>query len=104
MKVAEQAAHLAATKVSIAVGTPARIAKLITEGKPISLCFASVCRERNARADFVGALKLTKSTVLLLDIGHRDSSAYNCSSRKMRLETRDECRLTSRNPHVAHYA
>jgi len=33
MKVPEQVAYLHMTKVSIAVGTPARIAKLITEGK-----------------------------------------------------------------------
>jgi len=33
MKVPEQVAYLHMTKVSIAVGTPARIAKLITEGQ-----------------------------------------------------------------------
>lgn len=51
MKVPEQINYLQMTKTSIAVGTPARIAKLISED----------------------ALKLTKETMILLDIGHRDS-------------------------------
>ena len=37
MKVHEQVKYLQMTKVSIAVGTPARVAKLITEGEQLSL-------------------------------------------------------------------
>jgi hypothetical protein len=35
MKVPEQVKYLQMTKTSIAVGTPARIAKLISEGQPL---------------------------------------------------------------------
>ncbi|BEJ16878.1 hypothetical protein CspHIS471_0602790 [Cutaneotrichosporon sp. HIS471] len=50
-KLAEQVKYLAKTRVSIAVGTPARVAKLLADG----------------------ALKMTPQSVVLLDIGHRDS-------------------------------
>ncbi|WVQ77378.1 hypothetical protein IAR50_007063 [Cryptococcus sp. DSM 104548] len=50
-KLTDQINHLARTKVSIAVGTPARVGKLLAEG----------------------ALKITKHTTLLLDISHQDS-------------------------------
>ncbi|OXG10374.1 protein CMS1 [Cryptococcus neoformans Ze90-1] len=50
-KLADQIKYLERTKVSIAVGTPARVGKLLAEG----------------------AIKISKDTVLLLDIGHQDS-------------------------------
>ncbi|CAK9785477.1 hypothetical protein CC85DRAFT_286645 [Cutaneotrichosporon oleaginosum] len=50
-KLADQIKYLAKTRVSIAVGTPARVAKLLADG----------------------ALKMTPQSVVLLDIGHRDS-------------------------------
>ncbi|WWC68507.1 uncharacterized protein I206_102436 [Kwoniella pini CBS 10737] len=50
-KLADQIKYLQQKKVSIAVGTPARVGKLLTEG----------------------AIKITSDTVLLLDIGHQDS-------------------------------
>ncbi|KIY31682.1 protein CMS1 [Cryptococcus gattii E566] len=50
-KLADQIKYLERTKVSIAVGTPARVGKLLAEG----------------------AIKISKNTVLLLDIGHQDS-------------------------------
>ncbi|GFZ42443.1 hypothetical protein JCM24511_00158 [Saitozyma sp. JCM 24511] len=51
MKYPEQVKFLANNKVSIAVGTPARVGKLLSED----------------------AITVNKDTVLLLDIGHRDS-------------------------------
>ncbi|WVF66034.1 hypothetical protein IAT40_000772 [Kwoniella sp. CBS 6097] len=50
-KLADQIKYLEKTKVSIAVGTPARVGKLLNEG----------------------AIKITSDTVLLLDITHQDS-------------------------------
>ncbi|KAK4686080.1 protein CMS1, partial [Tremellales sp. Uapishka_1] len=50
-KLADQVKYLEKTKVSIAVGTPARVGKLLAEN----------------------AIKITKNTVVLLDIGHSDS-------------------------------
>ncbi|EJT48179.1 hypothetical protein A1Q2_06259 [Trichosporon asahii var. asahii CBS 8904] len=50
-KVADQVKFLGKTRVAIAVGTPARVAKLLEEG----------------------ALKITPQTVVILDIGHRDA-------------------------------
>ena len=52
LKLAEQIKYLSKTRVSIAVGTPARVGKLLEEG----------------------AIKISKDTVLLLDVGHKDSS------------------------------
>jgi protein CMS1 len=68
MKVHEQVQYLQMTRTSIAVGTPARIAKLITEGNFGSTIVCSVV------TDVADALKLTKETMILLDIGHRDTS------------------------------
>ncbi|WWC88062.1 uncharacterized protein L201_002965 [Kwoniella dendrophila CBS 6074] len=50
-KLADQVKYLHQKKVSIAVGTPARVGKLLTED----------------------AIKITSETVLLLDISHQDS-------------------------------
>ncbi|WVQ93666.1 hypothetical protein IAU59_000742 [Kwoniella sp. CBS 9459] len=50
-KLADQIKYLEKTKVSIAVGTPARVGKLLNEG----------------------AIKITSDTVLLLDVSHQDS-------------------------------
>ncbi|WVW80288.1 hypothetical protein I302_102266 [Kwoniella bestiolae CBS 10118] len=50
-KLADQIKYLQNKKVSIAVGTPARVGKLLTKG----------------------AIKITSDTVLLLDAGHQDS-------------------------------
>ncbi|OCF36272.1 protein CMS1 [Kwoniella heveanensis CBS 569] len=50
-KLADQIKYLEKTKVSIAVGTPARVGKLLNEG----------------------AINITSDTVLLLDISHQDS-------------------------------
>ncbi|WRT65824.1 uncharacterized protein IL334_002774 [Kwoniella shivajii] len=50
-KLVDQIKYLERTKVSIAVGTPARVGKLLAEG----------------------AIKITSDTVLLLDVGHQDS-------------------------------
>ncbi|OCF56553.1 protein CMS1 [Kwoniella mangroviensis CBS 10435] len=50
-KLADQIKYLQNKKVSIAVGTPARVGKLLVEG----------------------AIKITSDTVLLLDVGHQDS-------------------------------
>lgn len=52
MKAKEQADFLKKTKVSIAVGTPARVGKLLADG----------------------ALQVDKSTIVLLDLGHKDTS------------------------------
>ncbi|KAL7424659.1 Protein cms1 [Cryptotrichosporon argae] len=49
-KAADQAKYLSATKVGVAVGTPGRVATLLEQG----------------------AIKVTKDTVVLLDLGHRD--------------------------------
>ncbi|WWD16377.1 hypothetical protein CI109_100803 [Kwoniella shandongensis] len=50
-KLADQVKYLEKTKVTIAVGTPARVGKLLEEG----------------------AIKITPTTVVLLDISHKDS-------------------------------
>ncbi|KAK8861700.1 hypothetical protein IAR55_002523 [Kwoniella newhampshirensis] len=50
-KLADQIKYLEKTKVSIAVGTPARVGKLLAEG----------------------AIKITSNTVVLLDVSHKDS-------------------------------
>ncbi|WVQ78674.1 hypothetical protein IAT38_000761 [Cryptococcus sp. DSM 104549] len=50
-KLADQIKYLEKTKTTIAVGTPARVGKLLAEG----------------------ALNITKDTVLLLDVSHQDS-------------------------------
>ncbi|WOO81616.1 Protein CMS1 [Vanrija pseudolonga] len=50
-KLVDQVKYLAKTRVAIAVGTPARVAKLLADG----------------------ALKVKQETVVLFDIGHRDS-------------------------------
>ncbi|WVR03701.1 hypothetical protein IAU60_000696 [Kwoniella sp. DSM 27419] len=50
-KLADQIKYLEKTKVSIAVGTPARVGKLLAEG----------------------AIKITSDTVVLLDVSHQDS-------------------------------
>ncbi|KAL1410750.1 Protein cms1 [Vanrija albida] len=50
-KLVDQVKYLARTRVAIAVGTPARVAKLLADG----------------------ALKVKQETVVLFDIGHRDS-------------------------------
>ncbi|WVO14720.1 hypothetical protein L204_102358 [Cryptococcus depauperatus] len=49
-KLSDQVKYLKKTKVSIAVGTPARVGKLLAED----------------------AIQITKDTVLLLDVGHQD--------------------------------
>lgn len=50
-KLADQAKYLSHSRVAVAVGTPARLAKLLADG----------------------ALKVSNQTVVLLDVGHRDS-------------------------------
>ncbi len=64
-KLADQVKYLAKTRVSIAVGTPARVAKLLAEG----------------------ALKMTPQSVVLLDVGHRDSKKRSLLTLR---EVRDE--------------
>lgn len=49
-KLVDQAKYLAKTRVAIAVGTPARVAKLLADG----------------------SLKISNQTIVLLDVGHKD--------------------------------
>jgi hypothetical protein len=75
MKVQEQVDYLRFTRTSIAVGTPARIAKLVTEGE-------SGYGQRSDATDLADALHLTKETMILLDIGHRDGSELCLTPRR----------------------
>lgn len=96
MKYDEQVKFLANNKVSIAVGTPARIGKLLVDGEPLSQY--QLCVNGKLMCS-IGGLRINQHTHVLLDIGHRDSSTSTPSS-VLQLAFA----YPSRNAHTAHVA